>query len=306
MKPLKEQQSTTIEKRESLPHYMTEVHRIDVLGFHCPVPVHEARKALKTMDEGHVLELVSDDPETLHDIPALIARLNATLESVEENSGEYTFRIINSVDSPRIATIRMDENIPADAHLPTSNGDFRIRVFHEENGLDHVALTLGDMEGPDPLLVRVHSECLTGDAFSSLRCDCGPQLDAGLQEIAERGWGALIYLRQEGRGIGLHAKIQAYHLQDKGADTLDANLHLGLPGDARDYEIAAEILKSIGATRISLLTNNPDKVKQLQEHGINVVERKSLIVGIGESNKDYLKTKLERMGHEIEEAELDG
>jgi len=306
MKPLKEQQSTTIEKRESLPHYMTEVHRIDVLGFHCPVPVHEARKALKTMDDGHVLELVSDDPETLHDIPALIARLNVTLESVEENSGEYTFRIINSVDSPPITTIRMDENIPADAHLPTSHGDFRIRVFHEENGLDHVALTLGDMEGPDPLLVRVHSECLTGDTFSSLRCDCGPQLDAGLQEIAERGWGALIYLRQEGRGIGLHAKIQAYHLQDKGADTLDANLHLGLPGDARDYEIAAEILKSIGATRISLLTNNPDKVKQLQEHGINVVERKSLIVGIGESNKDYLKTKLERMGHEIEEAELDG
>ena len=306
MKPLKEQQSTTIEKRESLPHYMTEVHRIDVLGFHCPVPVHEARKALKTMDEGHVLELVSDDPETLHDIPALIARLNVTLESVEENSGEYTFRIINSVDSPPITTIRMDENIPADAHLPTSHGDFRIRVFHEENGLDHVALTLGDMEGPDPLLVRVHSECLTGDAFSSLRCDCGPQLDAGLQEIAGRGWGALIYLRQEGRGIGLHAKIQAYHLQDKGADTLDANLHLGLPGDARDYEIAAEILKSIGATRISLLTNNPDKVKQLREHGINVVERKSLIVGIGESNKDYLKTKLERMGHEIEEAELDG
>jgi len=306
MKPLKEQQSTTIEKRESLPHYMTEVHRIDVLGFHCPVPVHEARKALKTMDDGHVLELVSDDPETLHDIPALIARLNVTLESVEENSGEYTFRIINSVDSPPITTIRMDENIPADAHLPTSHGDFRIRVFHEENGLDHVALTLGDMEGPDPLLVRVHSECLTGDAFSSLRCDCGPQLDAGLQEIGERGWGALIYLRQEGRGIGLHAKIQAYHLQDKGADTLDANLHLGLPGDARDYEIAAEILKSIGATRISLLTNNPDKVKQLREHGINVVERKSLIVGIGESNKDYLKTKLERMGHEIEEAELDG
>ena len=306
MKPLKEQQSTTIEKRESLPHYMTEVHRIDVLGFHCPVPVHEARKALKTMDDGHVLELVSDDPETLHDIPALIARLNVTLESVEENSGEYTFRIINSVDSPPITTIRMDENIPADAHLPTSHGDFRIRVFHEENGLDHVALTLGDMEGPDPLLVRVHSECLTGDAFSSLRCDCGPQLDAGLQEIAERGWGALIYLRQEGRGIGLHAKIQAYHLQDKGADTLDANLHLGLPGDARDYEIAAEILKSIGATRISLLTNNPDKVKQLQEHGINVVERKSLIVGIGESNKDYLKTKLERMGHEIKESELDG
>ena len=193
----------------------------------------------------------------------------------------------------------------ADAILPTKFGTFRIRAFRDfESNKEHALLYL-DNPHITPL-VRVHSECLTGDAFGSLRCDCGPQLDAGLQEIAERGWGALIYLRQEGRGIGLHAKIQAYHLQDKGADTLDANLHLGLPGDARDYEIAAEILKSIGATRISLLTNNPDKVKQLQEHGINVVERKSLIVGIGESNKDYLKTKLERMGHEIEEAELDG
>ena len=150
------------------------------------------------------------------------------------------------------------------------------------------------MQGPDPVLVRVHSECLTGDAFSSLRCDCGPQLDAALQAISERGWGALIYLRQEGRGIGLHAKIQAYHLQDKGADTLDANLHLGLPGDARNYEIAAEILRSIGVSKIALLSNNPDKVKQLQEHGINVEERMSLIAGIGDTNREYLKTKQER------------
>ena len=201
--------------------------------------------------------------------------------------------------------ISIDENIPADARLPTSHGDFRIRVFHEETGLDHVALTLGDMEGPDPVLVRVHSECLTGDAFGSLRCDCGPQLDSALRQISERGWGALIYLRQEGRGIGLHAKIQAYHLQDQGADTLDANLKLGLPGDARNYDIAAQILQSIGVTKISLLSNNPDKVEQLQKHGINVEERMPLLAGIGEDNREYLKTKLERMGHEIDKDKLE-
>ena len=201
--------------------------------------------------------------------------------------------------------ITIDENIPADAHLPTEHGDFRIRVFHEENGLDHVALTLGNMEGPDPVLVRVHSECLTGDAFGSLRCDCGPQLDSALRQIAERGWGALIYLRQEGRGIGLHAKIQAYHLQDHGADTLDANLKLGLPADARNYEIAAEILQSIGVNRISLLSNNPDKVQQLEKHGINVEERMPILAGIGDKNRGYLKTKLERMGHEIDKEELE-
>ena len=201
--------------------------------------------------------------------------------------------------------ISIDENIPADARLPTSHGDFRIRVFHEESGLDHVALTLGDMEGPDPVLVRVHSECLTGDAFGSLRCDCGPQLDSALRQISERGWGALIYLRQEGRGIGLHAKIQAYHLQDQGADTLDANLKLGLPGDARNYDIAAQILQSIGVTRISLLSNNPDKVEQLQKHGINVEERMPLLAGIGDDNREYLKTKLERMGHKIDKDKLE-
>lgn len=286
---------------------MNGVRRVDVLGFHCPVPVHEARKALKTMSVGEILELISDDPESLHDIPALVERLNITLESTTENSGEYTFRIINSENKEQTKANRIirEENIPADARLPTSHGEFRIRVFNEENGLDHVALTLGDMDGPDPVLVRVHSECLTGDAFSSLRCDCGPQLDAALQAISERGWGALIYLRQEGRGIGLHAKIQAYHLQDRGADTLDANLHLGLPGDARNYEIAAEILHSIGASTISLLSNNPDKVNQLRDYGINVQERISLIAGIGDSNRDYIKTKQERMGHQIDETQLD-
>ena len=196
------------------------------------------------------------------------------------------------------------DEVPSEARLPTKYGDFNIRVFHEsDTGLDHVALTMGDMTGPDPVLMRVHSECLTGDAFGSLRCDCGPQLDAALKAIAERGWGVVIYLRQEGRGIGLHAKIQAYHLQDQGADTLDANLMLGLPADARNYRIASTMLDALGVTDICLLSNNPDKVKQLEEYGINVEERMPLVVGVVNENRDYLQTKAQRMGHEID---LDG
>ena len=197
-------------------------------------------------------------------------------------------------------------DVPADAKLPTAHGEFRIRVFHDENtGFDHVALTLGEMDGPDPVVVRVHSECLTGDAFSSSRCDCGPQLDAALKTIQSHGWGCLLYLRQEGRGIGLHAKIQAYNLQDQGADTLDANLMLGHPADARDYTIAAQMLKAVGIHEVCLLTNNPDKVQSLQELGITVSQRMPLIVGVVPENQAYLKTKANRMGHEINQDELE-
>ena len=192
------------------------------------------------------------------------------------------------------------DEVPSEARLPTEHGEFNIRVFHEsDTGLDHVALTMGDMTGPDPVLMRVHSECLTGDAFGSLRCDCGPQLDAAMKAIADKGWGVILYLRQEGRGIGLHAKIQAYHLQDQGADTLDANLMLGLPGDARNYRIASTMLDAIGISDVCLLSNNPDKAKQLEKYGISVVERMPLVVGVGSSNRDYLQTKVDRMGHKI-------
>ena len=202
--------------------------------------------------------------------------------------------------------VRENSDVPADARLPTAHGEFRIRVFKDEDsGLDHVALLLGDMDGPDPTLVRVHSECLTGDAFSSQRCDCGSQLDMALKRIQEVGWGCLIYLRQEGRGIGLHAKIQAYNLQDKGLDTLEANLVLGHPADARDYRIASEILEAVGVTRVCLMTNNPDKVEQLRGLGIEVVERMPLVVGVVDENKGYLSTKARKMGHEIEESDLD-
>ena len=196
------------------------------------------------------------------------------------------------------------DEVPSEARLPTKHGEFNIRVFHEsETGFDHVALTMGEMGGPDPVLMRVHSECLTGDAFGSLRCDCGSQLDSALKAVADKGWGVVVYLRQEGRGIGLHAKIQAYHLQDQGADTLDANLMLGLPADARNYRIASTMLDALGVKDVCLLSNNPDKAKQLQEYGINVVERVPLIVGVVNENREYLQTKAERMGHKID---LDG
>ena len=196
-------------------------------------------------------------------------------------------------------------DVPSEAFLPSVHGDFRIQVFHEEEtGHDHVALTLGSMEGPDPVLVRVHSECLTGDVFGSTRCDCGPQLHAALDAIVRKGWGVLLYLRQEGRGIGLHAKIQAYHLQDEGADTLDANLMLGLPADGRDYAIATDMLKSLGVAEVDLLTNNPEKVRHLEQHGIQVVHRTPLLVGVTEQNRDYLATKGERMGHHIKDEDL--
>jgi GTP cyclohydrolase II len=197
-------------------------------------------------------------------------------------------------------------DVPADARLPTKYGEFRIRIFHESStGLDHVALTLGDMSGPDPVLVRVHSECITGDSFASTRCDCGSQLEYTLEEIQRKGWGCLVYLRQEGRGIGLHAKIQAYNLQDKGADTLDANLMLGLPGDARDYSIASIIFDNLGIKHVSLLTNNPDKVEKLENLGIKVFERVPVIVGVGSENIHYLKTKGIKMGHHISSSDLE-
>jgi len=202
-------------------------------------------------------------------------------------------------------TVIPRENVPSEAMLPTGYGDFTIQVFHEPStGFDHVALTLGDMKGPDPVLLRVHSECLTGDVFRSERCDCGPQLHSALETIVEKGWGVLLYLRQEGRGIGLHAKIQAYHLQDEGADTMDANLMLGLPADGRNYSIAADMLSELNVVDVNLLTNNPEKVAQLQSYGINVVERTPLIVGVNDTNRAYLSTKGARMGHHIEKDDL--
>tara|TARA_B100000767_G_scaffold121108_1_gene115479 strand:- start:1072 stop:1677 length:606 start_codon:yes stop_codon:yes gene_type:complete len=187
--------------------------------------------------------------------------------------------------------------VPSDASLPTKFGDFRIRAFIDsEMDKEHALLYVGSELDSTPL-VRIHSECLTGDAFGSLRCDCGPQLEESMKEIQAHGRGAIVYLRQEGRGIGLFAKMQAYALQDEGLDTLDANLELGLPGDARTYDFAAKMLSSIGFDDIDLMTNNPDKRQQLIENGISINSRVPIIVGTCEHNRSYLRTKASRMGH---------
>ena len=184
----------------------------------------------------------------------------------------------------------------ADARLPTPFAEFRLRVYLAPDGKEHLAITLGDLGGTPPL-VRVHSECLTGDALFSLRCDCGFQLEHALQRIASEKRGALVYLRQEGRGIGLANKIRAYELQDRGADTVEANAHLGFGPDLRDYGMAVEILKSLGIDRLRLLTNNPRKLNALTEGGLTVTERVAIECGRNPHNEGYLTTKAGKLGH---------
>jgi len=190
--------------------------------------------------------------------------------------------------------------IESDAFLPTESGNFRVSVTPDENGMEHALLYVDGFEESENPLIRIHSECLTGDAFGSMKCDCGPQLKKSMKLIQQEGAGAIVYLRQEGRGIGLESKIQAYALQDKGYDTLDANLALGHPADARDYSIAAKMLKKKGIKNVRLMTNNPLKIKGLVDNGIEVSDRISHITGLSDENKEYLKTKSSRMGHLID------
>ena len=186
----------------------------------------------------------------------------------------------------------------ATCRLTIAHGEFQLHGFKDPaTGLEHAALSHGDVASGGPVLVRLHSECLTGDAFGSCHCDCGPQLRGGLQAIAKEGRGALLYLRQEGRGIGLLNKIRAYALQEKGADTLEANHLLGLPADARDYAIAADMLAELGISSVRLMTNNPGKIDGLEKHGLVVAERVPLQVGRTRRNGAYLDTKAHRMGH---------
>jgi GTP cyclohydrolase II len=185
----------------------------------------------------------------------------------------------------------------AQASLPTRYGTFEMFVYETPEQKEHAALTLGMIDDGGPVLVRAHSECLTGDVFASSRCDCGEQLDDSLRFLQEQGRGILLYLRQEGRGIGLANKISAYALQEQGLDTVDANLALGLPEDMRDYRVAAEMLLDLGVWRARLITNNPAKIEGLERYGVEVVERIPLGISPNPSNVGYLRAKREKMGH---------
>jgi len=235
----------------------------------------------------------------------------ARMPDLERFSAEHGIPIVTIAD---LVAYRQAHPLPVPARpslppverlveveLPTAAGHFRLIAFRERGAgpgqEPHLALVAGDLDGPEPVLCRVHSECLTGDVFGSARCDCGEQLDRALRAIAEEGRGVLLYLRQEGRGIGLLDKLRAYRLQEQGLDTVEANHQLGLPADARDYRVAADMLADLGVRSVTLLTNNPRKIDGLERNGIAVRERIPLRVVPGPANRNYLRTKHLRMGH---------
>lgn len=186
----------------------------------------------------------------------------------------------------------------ASSRLPTPWAVFTMHGFEDsETGKEHVVLTLGELNAETPVLARIHSECLTGDALFSLRCDCGFQLQEALKRIAAEGRGALFYLRQEGRGIGLINKIRAYHLQDAGADTVEANEQLGFAADMREYTMLPVMLQHLGIRQVRLMTNNPRKVKAMESYGLDIVERVPLTTGLNPHNESYLDTKASKLGH---------
>jgi len=249
-----------------------------------------------------VAELVHDDGELMrlpdalafggeHGVPVVtIEQLLATMDDSDAGVAPLLAR------KPLSDTSRVIFEV--ETTVPTVHGKFLLRAYRDKaTGADHIAIVSGTPE--DNMLVRLHSECLTGEAMGSLKCECGPQLNAAMETIQENG-GAIVYLRgHEGRGIGLVNKLRAYRLQETGLDTLDANLALGLPADSRDYGAAAAILTDMGISRVRLLSNNPEKKRQLEQHGITVTELQPLIVGIGEDNTGYLEAKRDRMGHRL-------
>lgn len=254
---------------------------------------------------GAIAEVVADDGSMMR-LPGLM-ELGAR-DGVPVITIEQIIAHLEEADPREIAVggaNRRRVSLRAEAKVPTSHGVFRLLAYKDRaTGTDHIAVVAGELSEKAPL-VRVHSECLTGEAFGSLKCECGPQLDAALDAIEQDG-GVVIYMRgHEGRGIGLINKLRAYSLQERGLDTVDANLALGLPADARDYAAAAGILADLGVEQLRLLTNNTDKVQQLRTLGLDIVEQVPLLVGVGANNHQYLATKAERMGHLIDAGALD-
>ena len=226
-----------------------------------------------------------------------MARLPQLMEVAKENN----MKIISIKDL--IAYRLRQESIVdkgVEVHLPTEYGDFRLIPFRQKsNGKEHIALIKGTWDADEPILVRVHSSCMTGDIFGSKRCECGEQLHKAMQTIEREGKGVIVYLNQEGRGIGLMAKIEAYKLQEQGLDTVDANIHLGFDADERDYGVGASILNELGVSKMRLMTNNPVKRVGLEGFGLEIVENVPIEVEPNEFNEAYMRTKKERMGHKL-------
>lgn len=223
----------------------------------------------------------------------------ARMDDLEIFAKEHNLKIITIADLIKYRK-RTEQLMKVEvvANMPTDNGTFKMVGFENNiDGKEHIALVKGDVKGKEAVSVRIHSECFTGDILGSLRCDCGSQLKTAMKRIEKEGQGIILYLRQEGRGIGLINKLKAYNLQEQGLDTLDANLHLGFEGDMRDYAVAAQMLKALGVKSVKLITNNPLKINGLREYGMEVVEREEIEIEHNKVNRLYLKTKKERMGH---------